>query len=178
MKKITVASLNPVKSNCTLRAFELVFPNENFEVMGVESPSGVSNQPIGENETLEGAMNRLGFIQQNESQADYWVAIEGGVRKSDHRYEAFAWVVISNGNQIGKAQTATFELPKPINDLLDKGIELGHADDMIFKRTHSKKGNGAVGILSNNLIDRTEYYEHAAILALIPFLNSQLYQNG
>ena len=75
----------------------------------------------------------------------------------------------------GKAKTATFPLPKKISNLLKEGYELGDADDMVFKRSNSKQKNGAVGILSDNLITRTDYYTHAIILALIPFTNSKLY---
>jgi non-canonical (house-cleaning) NTP pyrophosphatase len=52
---------------------------------------------------------------------------------------------------------------------------LGDADDIVFKRSNSKQKNGAVGILTDNLINRTDYYTHAIILALIPFTNSKLY---
>ena len=92
-----------------------------------------------------------------------------------NNYEAFAWIVISGKNKVGKAKTATFPLPKKISNLLKEGYELGDADDMVFKRSNSKQKNGAVGILSDNLITRTDYYTHAIILALIPFTNSKLY---
>jgi len=55
-------------------------------------------------------------------------------------------------------------------------MELGHADDMVFKRDNSKQKNGAVGILTHDLIDRASYYEQALILALIPFINKDIYQ--
>jgi non-canonical (house-cleaning) NTP pyrophosphatase len=54
-------------------------------------------------------------------------------------------------------------------------MELGDADDVVFGRTNSKQENGAVGLLTENVIDRTAYYVQALILALIPFKNSVLY---
>ncbi len=89
--------------------------------------------------------------------------------------EAFAWVVIMNGDLTGKAQTSTFQLPPKIVELINQGVELGHADDLVFRRSNSKQGNGAVGILTGDIIDRVEYYRHAVILALIPFINKELY---
>jgi non-canonical (house-cleaning) NTP pyrophosphatase len=62
-----------------------------------------------------------------------------------------------------------------ISDLIKQGYELGEADDIVFNRSNSKQKNGAVGILTDNLINRTDYYTHAIILALIPFTNSKLY---
>ena len=78
-------------------------------------------------------------------------------------------------NKISKAKTATFPLPLKISKLIQEGYELGDADDIVFKRSNSKQQNGAVGILTNNVINRTDYYSHAIILALIPFTNTKLY---
>jgi inosine/xanthosine triphosphatase len=172
MKKVLIASRNPVKINATKKAFKEVF-SDRFEFKGVSVDSLVSDQPMSNNETLKGATNRLQNIKHLE--ADYLVSIEGGVDLLDNNYEAFAWIVISDKNKIGKAKTASFALPLKISKLIKEGYELGDADDMVFKRSNSKQQNGAVGILTNNLIDRTEYYVHAIILALIPFTNSKLY---
>jgi non-canonical (house-cleaning) NTP pyrophosphatase len=54
-------------------------------------------------------------------------------------------------------------------------MELGQADDQVFNQSHSKQKNGAVGLLTNDLIDRSEYYKQAVILALVPFLKPELY---
>ena len=163
---------NPVKINATKKAFEDVF-TDHFEFEGVSADSLVSDQPMSNDETLKGATNRLQNIQHLE--ADYLVSIEGGVDLLDNNYEAFAWIVISDKSKIGKAKTATFPLPLKISNLIKEGYELGDADDMVFKRSNSKQKNGAVGILTDNLINRTDYYAHAIILALIPFSNTKLY---
>lgn len=172
MKKVIIASKNPVKINATKKAFENVF-NDRFEFEGFSADSLVSDQPMNNIETLTGAMNRLENIQHLK--ADYFVSIEGGVDLIDDNYEVFAWIIISDKKKTGKAKTATFPLPLKISKLIKEGYELGDADDMVFKRSNSKQKNGAVGILSNNLINRTDYYVHAIILALIPFTNSKLY---
>lgn len=172
MKKVLIASENPVKINATKKAFEEVF-TDLLEFEGVSADSLVSDQPMSNDETLKGATNRLENIQHLK--ADYFVSIEGGVDLLDNNYEAFAWVVISDKNKVGKAKTATFPLPLKISDLIKEGYELGDADDIVFKRSNSKQKNGAVGILTDNLINRTDYYTHAIILALIPFTNSKLY---
>lgn len=108
--------------------------------------------------------------------ADFWIGIEGGVADNGEQMEAFAWIYIMNQKQAGKARTASFFLPPKIRELVQSGIELGHADDIVFDRSNSKHGNGAVGILTHELIDRATYYEPAVILALIPFVNPKLYQ--
>lgn len=75
---------------------------------------------------------------------------------------------------MGSSRTATFVLPEEIAALVRQGVELGAADDIVFGRFNSKQSNGAVGILTADAIDRTRYYEHAVILALVPFKNPAL----
>lgn len=170
-----VGSKNPVKINCTLSAFQKVFPNDSVLVEGVSVPSGVADQPMSDQETHQGALNRTRKAKQEHSDAQYWVGIEGGIEDGDAGMEAFAWVTILSENQHGQARTATFQLPPKIQKLVHQGIELGEADDIVFDRKNSKQSNGAVGILTNDLLDRAAYYEPAVVLALIPFLHPDLY---
>jgi inosine/xanthosine triphosphatase len=105
----------------------------------------------------------------------FWVGIEGGIEIINHEMHAFAWMVVLDAEQQGEARTATFVLPPQIKELVNQGIELGHADDIVFNRKNSKQKDGAVGILTNGLINRTAYYKPAIILALIPFMNDGLF---
>lgn len=66
-------------------------------------------------------------------------------------------------------------MKKVIIELIKEGKELGEADDIVFQRNNSKQENGAVGILTGDVVDRTKCYTEAVILALIPFKNVNLY---
>jgi len=176
MKKITIASKNPVKINATLNGFQKVFPGEQFGIESVSVSSGVSNQPKNDLETFQGAWNRVNNAYKDNPNADFFVGIEGGIEEKNSEMETFAWVVIkAKGNGFGKGKTGTFFLPPQIAELIRQGKELGDADDIVFGRTNSKQENGAVGILTDNVIDRTKYYTEAVVLALIPFRNKKLY---
>lgn len=175
MKQVIIASKNPVKIQCVQQAFGKVFPEQSFEFEGVSVPSCVSEQPMTDEETFAGARNRAINAGKAEPAADFWVGVEGGIQKTGSEMEAFAWVVVLTEDKTGKARTASFQLPPAVTELIDQGMELGHADDVVFKRDNSKQKNGAVGILTNDLIDRVGYYEPAVILALIPFLHDNLY---
>jgi non-canonical (house-cleaning) NTP pyrophosphatase len=79
----------------------------------------------------------------------------------------------------GIAKTASFVLPTPVVSLVtEKGMELGDADDQVFGRVNGKHGSGTVGILSKGLINRSAYYEHALLLALVPWFRPDVYPNG
>lgn len=177
MKKVIIASKNPVKINAVKSGFEKMFPDEVFVYEGISAASGVQDQPMSDEETLVGAKNRADHASRELSDADFWVGIEGGVQKKNEEMECFAWIVIRSKNgEIGKSRTGTFFLPYQAITLINKGIELGVANDRVFGSTDSKQGRGAVGILTDNMIDRTQYYTHAVILALIPFKNKAYYE--
>ncbi|MFK7922789.1 MAG: DUF84 family protein [Bacteroidia bacterium] len=59
--------------------------------------------------------------------------------------------------------------------MVRSGIELGIADDKVFGKANSKQKNGAVGLLTHDLIVRETLYAPAVILALIPFVQADLY---
>lgn len=186
MKTIIVASKNPVKIQAAAEGFAQMLPEEEFSVGGVSVPSGVRDQPMTSAETLQGALNRAKAAQALMPQADFWVGIEGGIEiyppdalpdpLAAARMAVFAWVVVLSADQVGKGQTGLFFLPPKVAELVESGIELGKADDIVFGRSNSKQENGAVGLLTGDLIDRAGYYEHAVILALTPFRNRALYE--
>ena len=173
--KLIVASRNPVKIECAEKGFSRVFPKSKILARGIAVASGVADQPMTDAETLEGAKNRAENAKASEPEADFWIGIEGGIAEPSSTMEAFAWVYIISKDRNGKARTASFDLPPKIQALINQGIELGVADDMVFDRSNSKQKSGAVGILTHDLINRAQYYEPAVILALIPFVNTELY---
>jgi len=175
MKTVIVASKNPVKLKAVEAGFNKLFPDETFEFKGLSVPSEVSDQPMSGTETFRGAKNRVDNAKEVAPSADFYVGIEGGVEHVNNEMMAFAWVVISSNNRIGKSKTSTFFLPSQISELIASGKELGEADDIVFGLQNSKQHNGAVGILTQNVMTRESYYTEAVVLALIPFVNSKLY---
>ena len=175
VSRIVLASGNPVKRRATESGFRRVFPERSIDVVSVSVPSGVQDQPRSDAETLQGAENRAAGAQRAESQADYWVGIEGGIEDDGAAMVAFAWIVVRSTTLHGRSRTGTFQLPPKIARLVRQGRELGEADDIVFGRTNSKQKEGAVGILTGSVIDRMGLYEPSVILALIPFRNVELY---
>lgn len=152
-----------------------MWPEQTFAATGVSVPSGVSDQPMGDEETLAGAYNRAAGVRALRPDADYWVGIEGGCAEGAGGLEAFAWVVVIGRNASGRSRTGMFMLPDEVAELVRGGMELGHADDAVFGRSNSKHDDGSVGLMTGGVIDRTAYYEHAVILALIPFRQPNLH---
>jgi len=191
VSKIVVASHNPVKVRAVEDGFARMFPGEEFDILTVTVPSGVSDQPCSDSETLQGALNRALNARQAVPEAEFWVGIEGGISELNHAVDgttgsettknneadlcAFAWVVVYSRQACGKSRTGTFILPQALAKLVRQGLELGEADDIVFGGENTKQKNGAVGLLTGDAIDRTRFYAEAVVLALIPFKNPDLF---
>ncbi|MFT5168794.1 MAG: inosine/xanthosine triphosphatase [Saprospiraceae bacterium] len=174
-KKVIIASKNPVKINAVKIGFERMFPDETFTFEGISVPSGISDQPMTNAETFTGSTNRVTNAKAEVVDADYWVGIEGGIESLEEEMNAYAWIVIKSKDKTGKARTGTFFLPPKVALLVHQGKELGEADDIVFGQSNSKQQGGALGLLTQNVIDRTSLYVEAVIMALIPFKNKNLY---
>jgi inosine/xanthosine triphosphatase len=172
---IIVASKNPVKINSALKGFQEMFPENEFVAIGISIPSGVSDQPIGNKETYQGALNRAEGAKRTSPNAHFWVGIEGGNIRHGGEMEAMAWIVILSKDNVGKARTAGFFLAKKTVELINEGMELGHADEVTFGIQNSKQKMGSSGLLTDNIIDRERFYIPAVILALISFKKPELF---
>ena len=177
--RVVVASQNPVKIRAVQRALQRLFPEWPWQVQGRAVASGVAAQPLSDAETRRGARQRARVARQAVPQAHLWVGIEGGVQPG-HAGEvpwlSFAWVAVldPHGHE-GLARTGSFPLPPTVVALLQQGLELGEADDRVFGTRESKRGLGAVGLLSQGALDRTALYEQGVLLALLPYRNHSLY---
>eukprot|EP00614_Pseudopedinella_elastica_P001750 CAMPEP_0172599744 /NCGR_PEP_ID=MMETSP1068-20121228/19860_1 /TAXON_ID=35684 /ORGANISM="Pseudopedinella elastica, Strain CCMP716" /LENGTH=225 /DNA_ID=CAMNT_0013400099 /DNA_START=95 /DNA_END=772 /DNA_ORIENTATION=+ len=186
---VAVGSKNPCKVKAVRLAFSDAFPTCQLKISPFDVASGVSDQPMSEEETKQGAENRAkaaaaAFAQAGESGPDFAVGLEGGVGRCGEGLDCFAYMaVLAPSRPLGLAnpstsRTASFLLPPVITRLMDKeGLELGDADDKIFSRVNSKHRDGTVGILTKGVIGRSVFYRHALAFALVPFLpgNAWLY---
>ncbi len=175
--KILVGSKNPVKINAVRAAFERFF--ETVEVTGFDVQSGVSEQPL-EREVFEGAKNRaLNLIELNKERkinADFFVGIEGGIGKLAGKWFSFGGVcVIDKSGDEGYGTSALFELPQFIIDRLLNGEELGPVMDELQNQTNTKQKHGAIGFLTNGVMDRKELYVSGIITAMIPLIKKELF---
>lgn len=175
MKKIVVASKNPVKIKASTLAFEQMFPEETFEVIGVQVPSFVPDQPMSDEDTYIGAVNRAENAKLKHPNAHYWVGIEGGIQDRKDVMDAFGWMVILTKDTMSEARSCTFPLPPYVANAVRSGQELGHVNDAFFKLHNSKHGGGAVGSLTDNKVTRMDLYLQPLLLALIPFTKKKLW---
>ncbi len=167
--RIVISSHNPVKLAASKAAFAAVFPGTDMQFESLEVSSGVSEQPNSDEESRQGATNRVNNARRLQPDADFWVGLEGGLEWIEGEPIASAWMVVADASgQLGQARTTTLPLPPAVKDLLLQGLELGDANDQVFSTLHSKQAGGAFGLLTDGLMTRESVYSQALILALLP----------
>src|SRR5574341_168933 len=158
-------------SDSKLRAVRAVcaraFPDA--EVEAVEVASAVAAQPASEDETIYGARHRAQEAQ-GRTRADLGIGIEGGVHRDGRGAWLCAWAVIVDGaGREGLASGIRFPLPRWMAERALHGEELGAIVDAMLDRPGSHEDLGAIGLLTNGLLDRQAALEQALLAALAPF---------
>ena len=147
-----VADYDTISNICTLCKHE----SSSFEANGINTMNSTeANKNDDKNEDTAGTDTGTGSNNNTSSSSLSTIKYKWGISK-----------------------TASFKLPNRISHLvLEKKIELGHADDVLFNRVNSKHGSGTVGILTKSIITRSLYYDHALVLALSSFIWPEHYDD-
>lgn len=177
---LVAATQNPAKINAVKQAFERVFSKAKIEVKGVPAQSGVADQPIGDQETKQGALNRIQDAKRLEPGADFYIGLEAGI---DDGF-TYAWLIIEDNPSHGEiarrgmSRSASLQLPPDVIKQVQQGIELGDVMDTVFATTNIKQKGGAISLLTQQRLSRSQVYQDALILALAPFLNPEHYESS
>lgn len=175
--KILVGSTNKVKIEAAREAFSNYF--DTIEVIGIEVNSNVHHQPINY-DTFIGAENRAEALivvdKSKQLNADFFVGIEGGIIQHHERWFGFGCMcVIDKFGNKSFGTSPHFELPEEVYSRLLKGEELGEVMDEIMQQKNTKQNSGAIGFLTNGVMNRTQLYVPGIIAALVPFNHKNMY---
>lgn len=171
--KIAVGSHNPTKVDAVRAVCSRAFPA--VEIIPISVPSGVSEQPMGQDETLTGARNRAAAAMDAVG-ADMGAGLEGGAVETPWGMFTMGWVVlVDREGREGLSQSPWLQLPPPVAAAVADGGELGPVIDRFSGESNTKEHGGAVGFLTNNLFDRRTAWEMSVAYALAPFLKAELY---
>lgn len=170
--KLFVGSTNPVKVGAATQVLSSSFPEHNWEVQGWSAPSGVAAQPMSQNATRAGAINRVNACRE-AFEAEYpeawFVAFEGGVDCFDDGPVTFAYVACYHRQRWSVNVGPHLPLPESVYHSLLAGEELGSVMDRLFHTHNIKQKGGAIGQLTRGHASRQSIYEATLTLALAPF---------
>jgi inosine/xanthosine triphosphatase len=170
---VAVGSGNPVKLAAAQAVLAWAAPGATIRSQAV--PSGVPDQPFGDEETIAGARERARRARE-ALDADLGVGLEGGVVDGPGGMRTCAWcVVVHRDGREGVGGSLAMPLPDAVAQMIRDGEELGHAMDRLVAERGTKHGKGAVGILTAGRIDRQGAYEVLVTYALAPFVTPALY---
>jgi non-canonical (house-cleaning) NTP pyrophosphatase len=151
-----VGSTNPVKVAAAMAV--LARAGCGAHVEGIAVASGVSDQPVGDAETIRGATQRARAALA-ACDADLAIGIEGGVVDDADGMRTCAWAaVVSRDGRVGVGGSLAMDR-----------VTGGH---------DTKRGVGAVGILTAGLVDRQRAYESLVTYALARFLTPAHYDEA
>jgi inosine/xanthosine triphosphatase len=170
VSRVAVGSTNPVKVGAAHAVMARL--GSGAEVKGVSVPSGVPDQPWGDDETIRGALARA-RAARDVADADIGIGIEGGVvGAADGSVRSCAWVAaVARDGREGIGGSLAFTLPGDVAALVRGGMELGHAMDSVAGTHNVKQGVGAVGVLTHGLVTRQQAYEVLVAYALVPLMD-------
>ncbi len=169
--EVLVASQNPIKAVAVHEAFARFF-NEaaNVHLAKISIESGVRDQPLSQEESARGALNRLDGIL-HASGIDYYVSIEGGVYPvsidgKEYWYESACAAVCTDESDPEIAYGAAYPVPKRFIPHLQAGKDLNQIMEIETGVREAGKGMGFNGWLTNNQLDRQRASAEAVLLAL------------
>lgn len=149
-------------------------------IEGIDVASGVNNQPIGLDETIQGAMNRARAAYET-SECDLAFGLESGIFPAPHaksEYFDTTACAIYDGKQFHLGMSSCFEYPPEMikkmlaenKEVTEVAIELGFADDPAFR-----EGLGMIGTLTKGRVTRIDYSVQAVQMAMIHLENEKHY---
>lgn len=174
--RAAVGSRNPAKIEAVRRALARLAPK--CVIQAVDVASGVPDQPVGDHATRQGARNRASAALALTG-ADIAFGLEGGVAHEPPLVWLVSWVAaVTREGRSGDASGLRMLLPAAVAGRLAAGDELGTIIDDLFGVTASKQHSGAVGLLTDGFVSRTDAFADLVAMACAPLLRPDLYPQG
>ena len=166
---ITVGSKNKAKIEAVAEILKEYPHLASAVVVGVDVPSGISDQPKSLDESVEGAINRARAAFKD---CDYSIGIELDlmvVPKTKTGYMDVCVRAIYDGKEFHLGLSSAWEFPKIFDLVLKEGLDISEATNRAGLTSNASIGaaEGAIGILTKGRLDRREYTKQALRTALI-----------
>ncbi len=160
--------------------------NAEYEVVGIEVPSGVRDTPLSRAEMMTGARNRAEHLRRIATERHepwaYFIGVEGGLEIVDDRSTRLVflenWAYVLNEEGHGSfGQSGAVAVPEPLAlKVVDEGVDLAQAVDAFAGSHGIRDAQGAWGVLTRDLVTRRDAFRLAVINAFAPFYNAEAYR--
>lgn len=155
------------------------------EIVPFDASVGAPPMPLSLDEMLEGARGRAQLALESMDavgrRPDYAVGLEGGIdlRRTAPSNRGFlmSWAYVTDGRRGAHGCGGAIEVPSALLEaVVERGIELSEAMDALSGERGVRDRQGAWGILTRGMLDRTGSFETALLNAFAPFYNPETYR--
>lgn len=166
-KKIIVCSKNKAKNNAVENVINHFI--ENYEIISLDTNSGVSETPIGDEEGITGCKNRIKDAIKQDPSADLYIAMEGILTETLNEPFLCGWtlIYINDTKEYLYGCSAKVHVPKDIIKNLSQDERLS---DVVAKYNGSTekevRNYGTNGILTNGCYTRTDEFTDSLLCAI------------
>ncbi|MEK4486771.1 DUF84 family protein [Psychrobacillus sp. FSL H8-0484] len=162
--KILIGTNNRAKTKAVQSISSIYYPDASF--VNKEVPSLVSDQPMSNEETRQGAINRAKQLMV-QADAHFGIGLEGGVQEIDGTMYICNWgALATNDGEVYTATGAGVPLPEEIAIQLREGAELGPVMDVYTNKNDIRHDEGAIGVFTNSYVKRSDMFEHIMLLLI------------
>lgn len=162
-KTIFVGTTSKQKLAAVEQVMGEIYPEGKFEIKGVKADSQINKQPVGHEETLQGALNRLAETKEliGSTGFDLIITMENGIfpvkiGNNIHWFD-FCWVIGEDnlGNQALAHSTGLEFNQDYVKEALRRGFDTTTVGSVISELTGTDSANPHSD-LTNKLISRAE----------------------
>ncbi|HEX6976853.1 MAG TPA: inosine/xanthosine triphosphatase [Patescibacteria group bacterium] len=169
--KIALGSTSDSKISILKDALKSLVESE-IDIVGFEVESGITDQPLNEEVTIQGASNRAKNALTKAKNKDFSVGLEGGLQEiADKGYFLVCVAAIYDfDGHLSIGIGGKLQLPKEVSERIKKGEQFG---EVIREYESKHKGDKNVMPLVQALISRKTAFEEAIQNAYLSYLNKK-----
>lgn len=166
MIEIAVGSQNPTKLKAVKLAFRECLKTPK-KVNGYTVRSGVSDQPMDDEEMRQGARNRAHGAAYQAPDARFAVGMEGGIRVQGNDWFNLGWVCMidTDSGSSGFGLTAAHRIPDRVRMVMEAhDLELSDAVTAIYG-TDTANDRDCSGVITDSLLPADLMYKIGVLAA-------------
>ena len=172
--KIAIWTKSPPKVKAIQQAIDEVvyFKDMDIEIIPLKVSSDISDMPISLEENMLGAKNRA-YNCKKEVEADLYIWMEWWTTMIEDKAYLFGVVYVLDKNWNSHYGISNMiEIPEYFRwKIYDEGLELWPVSTELTQETWDRRQTWVFGLISDDMITRTDQFVLAFKSAIVPFYN-------
>lgn len=169
MVKIAIGSTSKAKIDILKNCMKSMI-GEEFEVFAFDVDSEIPDQPLDEDTTIQGSINRAKNALKKMENVDFAVGLEGGLHEIDNKgyFLICSAAIVDREGYVSVGIGGKLQLPKGVSNGVKEGRQFG---ELIRQYEEQHKNDKNVLPLVQALISRKEAFDQAVKNAYLSYQN-------